>query len=264
MLHWPGAVEPPRGAESGQWMQRAFATGCRAAVRAPVETSVSHSRTSGVDPTTAFTPAEAAARPTRPRSDSRADATARSSPSRDPAALRSTPAVAAPRPDRDPRRRQPRVHRRQRRPRPARRLRNLRQRPAVGPREADRARVVKLHLQAAFVHRPVMPPAKLHQVVEPGRAAVRPVPDVVRIAPPGRAAREAATPIPRRERTAQRRRDRARLPADAEHLSGGAVGHDDPSGVARQPARRFRGDAQPAGVLQHRLTVRGASSVAET
>ena len=51
-----------------------------------------HSRTSSAGPTTAFTPAETAARPTRPRPDSRADATARSSPSRDPAALRSTPA----------------------------------------------------------------------------------------------------------------------------------------------------------------------------
>ena len=93
-----------------------------------------------------------------------------------------------------------------------------------------------------------MPPAELHQVVESGRPAVRPVPDMVRIAPP---------PVPRGERAAQRRRDRARLPAAAEHLSGGAVGHDDPSGLARQPACRFRGDAQPAGVFQHRLTVRG-------
>ena len=106
-----------------------------------------------------------------------------------------------------------------------------------------------------------MPPAKLHQVVEPGRAAVRPVPDVMRIAPPGRAAREAAAPIPRHERAAQRRRDRARLPADVQHLPVGAVGHDDPSGVTRQPLRRFRGDTQPAGVFQDGLTtVRVASS----
>ena len=38
------------------------------------------------------------------------------------------------------------------------------------------------HPQPAFVRRPVMPPAELHQIVQPGRAAVRPVPDVVRIA----------------------------------------------------------------------------------
>ena len=220
------------------------------------------SRTSSAGPITAFTPAEAAARPTRPRSDSRADATARASPSRDPAAPRSTPAsphLARSRSPPPPAARRPA-------PAPPPSSAVVPEPPAAAgrPREADRACVVEHHPQSAFMHGPVMPPAKLHQVVEPGRAAVRPVPDVMRIAPPGRATWEAATPIPRGERTAERRRDRARLPTDVQHLPGHAVGHDDPPGVTRQPLRRFRGDAQPTGVLQHRLTMRGVSSVAET
>ena len=218
-----------------------------------------HSRTSSAGPTTAFTrPVRRGPGRARARTPQHVHRPAEIQPLSGPRRRRRTW------PDRDPRRRQPRVHRRQRRARPARWFRNFRQRPSVRPREADRARGVERHPQSAFVRRPMMPPAELHQVVEPGRPTVRPVPNVVCIAPPGRAAREAAASISRGERAAQRRRDRACLPADVQHLSGGAVGHDDPPGVARQPLRRFRGDAQPAGVLQDGLTARGASSVAGT
>src|SRR5205814_6019751 len=67
---------------------------------------------------------------------------------------------------------------------------------------------------AALVHQPVMAPTQQDQVVEPRRAAAAPMPDMVRIdeARPV-TAREAAAAITCSERAAQRRPDRAALPA---------------------------------------------------
>ena len=52
------------------------------------------------------------------------------------------------------------------------------------------------HLKAAFVQKTVVPAAKKHQVRELRLTAIGPVVDVMSIAVPGSAAREAATSVP--------------------------------------------------------------------
>ena len=181
-------------------------------------------------------PRERRPRERRPRGRRRpAGATARRGPSRGPTAR---PATAAPSPRRcRSRRRQTPVHRRQRRPVPGRGRRRLRQRPPVGPQERHRPAGVHPHAEVLLVHRPVVPPAQQHEVRERRLPAVGPVPDVVRIAAPGRAAREAALPVARGQRAAQRGRDGPR-PADraCSQLSGVRCGPGSGAGGLR-PSR---------------------------
>ena len=64
---------------------------------------------------------------------------------------------------------------------------------------------------------------------------------------PGRthaAAREAAAAVPMMERAPQRRRNRAGPGPDLHDAAVGVVAHDHPARVARQAARRFRGNAR--------------------
>ena len=67
-------------------------------------------------------------------------------------------------------------------PRPGRRRRRLRPGAAVRPQEPNASGGVDGDAEPSLVHRPVVPAAKQHQVVERGPAAVRPVLDVVRVA----------------------------------------------------------------------------------
>ena len=53
-------------------------------------------------------------------------------------------------------------------------------------------------LESRLVNCPVMPPAEQHQIVERGRPAMRPVPNVMGIAAAGLASRKAALPVARR------------------------------------------------------------------
>jgi hypothetical protein len=73
---------------------------------------------------------------------------------------------------------------------------------------------------AALVYEAVVTATQEDEVVDPRLTATRPVPDVVGIEEtPVLAARETAAAITRLQGSSQRRRDRARLPADGERLA---------------------------------------------
>ena len=85
-------------------------------------------------------------------------------------------------------------------------------------------------------------PAQQYQVVERRRPAVHPVIDVMGVAAPGRTARELAPCVTRAQCTADRGGNGAGLAPDVEDVSVRVVVHRHDAGIARQPARRFRGN----------------------
>ena len=76
------------------------------------------------------------------------------------------------------------------------RKRDFGQRPAVGPPEPERTVRLTIDLVALLVHRAVVPATEQREVRERGRAALRPVTDVMSLAERDSAAREAAAAIP--------------------------------------------------------------------
>ncbi len=133
--------------------------------------------------------------------------------------------------------------------------------PPVRPPELERAVGLSLHLVALLVDRAVVTATEQREVGERGRAALRPVADVMPLTERQSAAREAATPVPMVQRSPQRRGNRPRPGADLQQAAVGVVSHHHPAGVARQASRRFRGNARAVleyglarliGVRQHR------------
>ena len=94
-------------------------------------------------------------------------------------------------------------------------------------------------------------PAEQHEVVEPCRSAVGPVPDVVRVGETVGAAWEAASGVAVIQGPSNGGRHGARAAADVEDAARGIVCHDDATGIAGEAARRSRGNADAAG--EHRL-----------
>jgi hypothetical protein len=96
----------------------------------------------------------------------------------------------------------------------------------------------------------VMAPAQQDQILELGRPAIGPVPDVMRVALTRGAPGEAAAPVAGGQRPADGRWDGSRPAPHVEHGSARVVPHDHFRRVARQAARRFRGNALAAGILE--------------
>jgi hypothetical protein len=117
--------------------------------------------------------------------------------------------------------------------------RDLGQEPAVRSPEPERAVRLSIDLVALLVHRAVMPATEQSEVRQRGRAAVRPVADVMSLAERQPAAREAAALVPVVERAAQRRRNRPGPSPDLQGAPFLVVPHHHPTGVARQAPRRF-------------------------
>jgi hypothetical protein len=76
------------------------------------------------------------------------------------------------------------------------RRRDFGQGPAVRPTEAERAIGLSIDLVALLVYRAVVPATEQGEVRERGRAALRPVVEVMPLAEPDAAAREAAALVP--------------------------------------------------------------------
>ena len=95
----------------------------------------------------------------------------------------------------------------------------------------------EVHAPAVVVDDPVMLGAEQHQVVQGGRAALGPVPDVVGVAPAGwaAAAGERAAAVAHDQRPPQRGRDDPGAAADVEQRAGGVDDRGD-SARRRSPA----------------------------
>ena len=84
-----------------------------------------------------------------------------------------------------------------------------------------------------------MKTAELHQVIEPGLAAIGPVLDVMTVDEvPVRAAPKAAAVVAHLQAAPDRRRNRSRLAADVQRSDLPAVGHAHQRGIAR-PAPKY-------------------------
>jgi hypothetical protein len=119
------------------------------------------------------------------------------------------------------------------------RRRDLGQGPAVRPPEPEGPVGLSRHGVALLVDRAVVPATEQHEVRERGRAALRPVADVMPLAEPEPAAREAAAPVPVVERAPQRRGDRPGPGPDLQEAPVRVVPHHHAARVTRQAPRRF-------------------------
>jgi len=119
------------------------------------------------------------------------------------------------------------------------RRRDVGQGAAVGPPEPERAIGLSIEVIALFVDRAVVPATEQGEVRERGRAALRPVPDVMPLAQREPAAREAAAAVPVVQRAPQRRGNGPGPGADLDDVAVWIVLHHHPAGVARQPPRGF-------------------------
>jgi hypothetical protein len=131
------------------------------------------------------------------------------------------------------------------------RRRHLRQGAAIRPPKSQSPVGPARDLVALLVHGPVMPAAEEREVRERGRTAVRPVAEMMPLAEADTAAREAATPVPKVERSTQGGRNGSSPGTDLQQAPIVVVAHDYPTGVARQALGRFRGNAR--AVLEHGL-----------
>jgi len=98
---------------------------------------------------------------------------------------------------------------------------------------------LSIDLIALLVDRAVVPATEQREVRERGWAALRPVTDVMPLAEPEPAAREAATLVPVMERAPQRRGNRPGPGPDLDGAPVLVVPHHHAAGVARQAPRRF-------------------------
>jgi hypothetical protein len=127
----------------------------------------------------------------------------------------------------------------------ARLARGLRDDPSLRVVERDAAPGRPLDVEAAAVDQHVMEPAEPEQVVELRFTAVGPVLDVMGVRVVAlRAAGKHARLVARVKSAPQRRRDRARLPAERDRLAV-ALDHPDDARVARQPACGCNGQRHP-------------------
>jgi hypothetical protein len=124
-----------------------------------------------------------------------------------------------------------------------RQRRRLRERPAVGSIEARITAGRQLHRESLLVHRAMVAAAEQQRVGEAGGAAIGPGLDVVGVAQPPAAGREAAASVAMLESAAQGGRDGAGAAADVEHAAIRGMPHHHPRRVAGQPPGRFRGNA---------------------
>ena len=132
------------------------------------------------------------------------------------------------------------------------RRRNLGQGPTIRPPEPKRAVGLPLDMIALLVDRSMVPATQQSEVRERGRAALRPVADVMPLAEPQSTPREAAALVPLVQRAPQRRRNRASPGADLGDATVLVVPHDDAARVAGEAPRRFRGNVR--AVLEDGLT----------
>src|SRR5712692_909059 len=96
-----------------------------------------------------------------------------------------------------------------------------------------------------------MPAAEEREVRERGRAALRPVAEMMPLAEAHAAAREAAALVPMVQRSPQGGGNRPGPGPDLQQAALLVVAHHHPAGVTRQAPGRFRGNARPA--LEDRL-----------
>jgi hypothetical protein len=91
---------------------------------------------------------------------------------------------------------------------------------AIGPAELDAAVGGPLDVEPVFVHQPVVMAAEQYKIIDRSVAAIRPVPDVMRIDETAMAAaREAASAVARLQGTAQCRWYGPGLAADIEWIA---------------------------------------------
>ena len=131
------------------------------------------------------------------------------------------------------------------------RRRDVGQQAAVRPPEPERAVGLGIDAIALLVDRAVVSATEEREVGERGRAALRPVADVMPLAQRQPAAREAAAAVAMVKRAPQRRRNRPRPRPDLHDAPVRVVPHDHAAGVTRQALGRLRGNARP--VLEHGL-----------
>ena len=87
-----------------------------------------------------------------------------------------------------------------------------------------------------------MSSAREHDIIQPRIASVGPMLDVVDVGMADAAAWKRTTTVPRLERPAQSDRNRPPLAAHVERSSPVIVAHHDQPRIAREPARRLRGN----------------------
>ncbi len=117
--------------------------------------------------------------------------------------------------------------------------RNLGQWPPVRSPEPERAVGLSIDLVALLVDRTVVPATEQGEIRERGRAALRPVAEVMALAEWEPAAREAADAVPVMERSPQRRRNGPGPRPDLQQVPVLIVPHHHAARVARQAPRRF-------------------------
>jgi hypothetical protein len=113
-----------------------------------------------------------------------------------------------------------------------RRTRNPGQGSAVRATEAKLALRLSIDLVALLVDGPVVAATEQREIRQCGRAALRPVTDMVALAEPDCAAWEAAAAVAMVERPPERRGNRARAGIDLHDPAVPAVPHHHPAGIA--------------------------------
>jgi hypothetical protein len=129
------------------------------------------------------------------------------------------------------------------------RRRNLWQKPAVGTAEPKRAVRLSIELVTLLVDRAVVPATEQGEVRQRGGASLGPVTDVMALAEPDSAAREAAAAVAMVERPADRRGNRPGPGIDLHDPAVRAVSHHHSAGVAGQALGRSSWNA--CAVLEH-------------
>ena len=126
--------------------------------------------------------------------------------------------------------------------------------PAIRPAEAQRAVRLPVDLVALLVDGAVVPAAERGEVRQGGGASMGPVPDVMALAEPHSAAREAAAAVAMVERPPDCRGNRPGPGIDLHDAAVPAVTHHDPARVAGQALGRSSWNAR--AVLEGRLAGR--------
>ena len=123
--------------------------------------------------------------------------------------------------------------------------------PPVGAIERERAIGLSFDAVALLVDGAVMPAAEHREIRQRGRAAARPMPDVMPLPDAHAAAGEATSAVAMVQRSPDRGRNRPCPGADLDEPPLRVVPHDHAAGIAREALGRFRGNA--CAVLEDRL-----------